>query len=132
MARNIVKLINTRMRQYMKIINEASSPIDFDHDSDHANPQHIDWAGLLHHVLKNSPNRLVFDLVLSGIPFDDAVQHIAKRDGVDPLELRAKAMAAYKKMRATPESYDNPDNVMLIQHLNKVIREAVESLISKI
>lgn len=86
-------------------------------------------AKAIRHLLRRSPESLVFGLVLSGIPFDDAVNHIAKRDEIDPYELRATTMAEYKRLRGDTSSYDDPDKVALIMTLNKVIREACETLV---
>lgn len=107
------------MRKWIDIVEDVDS-----------HPE-VDWQELLRdvlsqHVAKGS-YRLhgliyqVYGLILDGIPFEDAINHIAGRAKVDPYELRANLIANFKRMRSDSESYDDSDKVQLIHQLNAII-----------
>ena len=147
------------MRKFIDIINEGAAfdlpgfgheeedekpqmhPSDMAGDPNYFSdkPRTTDWRDLLaNHVRKTMMNSTaihrVYGLVLDGIPFDDAVKHVAQQLEIDTHELRSLVVADYKKLRHKyltthdPIVGSDPHAEDLIHVLNPIIREWIESL----
>ena len=68
----------------------------------------------------------VYLLVLDDFPFEDAVSQVAKRDNMDPLDLRAACVDDYKILRSQADTYASYAGNQLVHALNPIIREAIE------
>jgi hypothetical protein len=126
------------MRKWMKLV-EGHDPY-----ADQPSPDRVedstddqDWDTLVHSyladfhdTLKNLHNRAsieaVYDHVVDGIPFEAAITGVAKRDGLDPLDLRAMVVHDYKIMRGRPQTYASPLGHHLVSELNPIIRESLD------
>jgi hypothetical protein len=68
----------------------------------------------------------VYLYCIDSIDFEKAVAHVAKRENVDPLELRAACVEDYKQLRKQFQTYTSYEGMKLVSMLNPIIREAFE------
>jgi hypothetical protein len=127
------------MRKYINIINEgidprsghpAFTPDDGDTQVDHK-PELDALFAQVFEPLKLLAHRdsieAVYNFVLEDFPLDDAIGHIAKRDGMNPAELRDLVIKDYKQIRGQSETYASPIGHTLVSNMNAQIREAFDA-----
>lgn len=134
------------MRKYINIINEGIDPRSnhpaFAPDGDDTIADKPEGEGMddfekmfadIFAPLHNLKNRMsiedVYHLCIDGIPFEDAVGHIAKRDDLDAAQLRGLVIDDYKMLRGNAETYASPMGHTLVGTMNPQIRESLDEAV---